>query len=181
MRIASRHMPRYISKPIGAGGWLALFFLTGLTLWCMITKPLLLAAAVILFIPYYAVVRPRLFQEEQQLIALAALRADDSICEFARQFDCRKVDTWVIRAVYEQLQMQLRHVHPAFPVRAGDRLKEDLFLDDDDLEMDLAQEIEERTGRSLKDFSANPYRSKVVTVNDLVLFFQAQPKAESAT
>ncbi|TXI90954.1 MAG: hypothetical protein E6Q34_08120 [Burkholderiaceae bacterium] len=125
--------------------------------------------------------RPRLFREDQQLLALAALRVDDSICEFAREFDCRKVDTWIIRAVYEQLQMRLRHLHPAFPVRADDRLKEDLFLDDDDLEMDLVHEIEERTGRSLKDFSANPCRGKVVTVSDLVLFFQAQPKAESAT
>lgn len=174
-------MPRYISKPIGAGGWLTLFFLTGLTLWGMITRPLLLAAAVILFTLFYAVVRPRFFREEQQLLALAALRADDSICEFAKEFDCRKVDTWIIRAVYEQLQMRLRHVHPAFPVRAGDRLKEDLLLDDDDLEMDLIHEIEVRTGRSLKDFSANPYRSKVATVSDLVLFFQAQPKAEIAT
>ena len=35
-------------------------------------------------------------------------RTRESICEFSRAFEVRETDTWVIRAVYEQLQQQLR-------------------------------------------------------------------------
>ncbi|MDI4635539.1 hypothetical protein J7U46_20920 [Pelomonas sp. V22] len=115
------------------------------------------------------------------MLALASRREGQSICEFARDFDARAVDTWVIRAVYEQLQSHLRYVHPSFPVRADDRLKEDLLLDDDDLDIDLAQEVEERTGRSVDGATNNPYSGKVRTVRDFVLFFQHQPRAKSAT
>jgi hypothetical protein len=100
--------------------------------------------------------------------------------QFARDFDTRAVDTWIVRAVYEQVQGQLKHVHPAFPVRASDRLKEDLHLDDDDLDMDLAVQVEQRTGRSLDETKANPLFGKVKTVRDLVLFFHAQPKRGAA-
>ncbi|MYM87102.1 hypothetical protein GTP91_07895 [Rugamonas sp. FT82W] len=112
----------------------------------------------------------------ERLRCLAAEREGESICDFARDFDTRQVDTWIVRAVYEQLQYHLADVSPAFPVRASDRLKEDLLLDDDDLDMDIAQEVEQRAGRSLDDTSTNPYFGKVKTVRDLVMFFQSQPK-----
>jgi hypothetical protein len=66
-------------------------------------------------------------------------------------------------------------VHPQFPVRASDRLQKVLIDDPDDLDMAIAYEIAERTGRSLDAHEANPYFNKVVTVSDLVLFFNAQP------
>jgi hypothetical protein len=47
----------------------------------------------------------------------------------------------------------------------------------EDIEMDIAVEISQRTGRSLTNTVANPYFAKVKTVEDLVLFFNAQPKA----
>lgn len=116
-------------------------------------------------------------REDSKLLTLASSREGQTICEFAREFDARAVDTWVVRAVYEQVQGQLRHIHPRFPVRADDRLKEDLLLDDDDLDMDLAQEIEQRTGRSVDACDHNPYFGRVKTVRDLVLFFQHQPRS----
>jgi hypothetical protein len=119
-------------------------------------------------------------REEDILRNLATERDGESICEFARDFDTRVVDTWIVRAVYEQVQGQLKHVHPAFPVRASDRLKEDLHLDDDDLDIDLAMQVEQRTGRSLDETKANPLFGKVKTVRDLVLFFHAQPKRGAA-
>ncbi|RQO58068.1 hypothetical protein DBR47_14800 [Paucibacter sp. KBW04] len=115
------------------------------------------------------------------MLTLASEREGQSICEFARDFDARAVNTWIIRAVYEQLQEQLKHIHPAFPVRADDRLKEDLLLDDDDLDMDLAQEVEARTGISIDQSGNNPYFGKVKTVRDFVLFFQSQPGSNNAT
>jgi hypothetical protein len=111
---------------------------------------------------------------------LASQREGQTICEFARDFDTQAIDTWIIRAVYEQLQAQLKYIHSAFPIRADDRIKEDLLLDDDDLDMDLASEVETRTARPLDKTDNNPYSGKVKTVRDVVLFFQHQPKAADA-
>lgn len=43
----------------------------------------------------------------QRLRRLAEERNGESICEFARSFDRRVADPWVIRAVYESLQPYL--------------------------------------------------------------------------
>lgn len=181
MRIASRRMPPFIRKPMGFIGWfVAACFLAAIG-YVALAKPGASLTALIVLIAIYFLARPQFKREEQQLRELAALRKDGSICDFAGDFDARAVDTWIIRAVYEQLQGKLRHIHPSFPIRANDRLKEDLLLDDDDLDMDLAQEVEARTGRSLNDCSSNPYMGKVKTVRDLVLFFQNQPRASNAT
>lgn len=53
-------------------------------------------------------------QWRRDLAALAQEREGESICDFARAFDTRTTDTWVIRAVYEQLQQQLGRVYPDF-------------------------------------------------------------------
>ncbi len=47
--------------------------------------------------------------------------------------------------------------------------------------MDIVAQIAQRTGRSLSNTTANLYYSKVKTVGDLVLFFNAQPKAAPHT
>lgn len=112
----------------------------------------------------------------RHLAKLAAERPQDSICTFARDFETRKSDTWVVRAVYEQLQEKLRPEHSAFPLRASDRLLEDLKLDEDDLDFDLSEEISQRTARSSEPSKMNPHYGKVRTVGDLVAFFCAQPK-----
>jgi len=107
-------------------------------------------------------------------MALAEERPGESICHFARSFNPRAVDTWVIRAVYETLQDGMADLYPAFPVRATDELKELLF-DDEDLNMDVAPEIGRLAVRSLNNAEANPYYGKVRSVADLVMFFNAQP------
>src|SRR5262245_33232732 len=112
---------------------------------------------------------------ETYLTELARARAGESICEFSRSFDTRNTDTWVIRAVYEQLQLQLRSIYPDFPVRASDRLIEDLRLDPDDIDLDVLADVASRTGRSIRDTRSNPFRSGVKTAGDLIAFFCAQP------
>jgi hypothetical protein len=114
---------------------------------------------------------------KRHLTALAQARQGESICEFSRAFDMRNTDTWVIRAVYEQLQHQLRRVYPSFPVRATDRLIEDLMLDPDDIDMDIAVDVIQRTGRSWRNGKTNPYFGRVQTAHDLVQFWCAQKKA----
>lgn len=174
MRVASRHMPKYRAKPLGFVGRGFLAALVAGATYLAFDQPKLAAAALAVLLAAILLSLPAINRERTKLRMLAAAREGHSICEFAREFDLRSVDPWVIRAVYEQVQRQLAHVHPAFPLHASDRLKEDLFLDDDDLDMSIAVEVEQRTGRSLEKTSANPYLGKVRTVCDLVMFFQAQ-------
>ena len=116
-------------------------------------------------------------QEKRRKDDLIAERDGESICQFARSFDRHRVDTWVIRAVYEQLQSHLGTQKP-LPIRAADSLAHDLRVDDEDLDMDVAEKIFRRTGRSMKHTDQNPYFGKVRTVADLVYFVNEQPKVE---
>jgi hypothetical protein len=174
MRIASRHMPGYRPKQMGITAWLFLLALGGVGLYLLFNKPFASALVAALLSLAYLATRTRIKRNERTLRELAASREGQSICEFAQEFDLRTFDSWIVRAVYEQVQKQLIHIHPAFPLRGMDRLKEDLKLDDDDLDLDIAPEVEQRTGRSLSNASDNPYFCKVQTVRDLVLFFQSQ-------
>jgi hypothetical protein len=98
-------------------------------------------------------------------------RRGESICQFARGFDCRTIDTWIIRAVYEEFA-------GAFPLRASDRFKEDLRTDSDDLDFGVIH-IARRTGRSLDEYERNPMFGKIDTLRDLVMFFHHQPLLSS--
>jgi hypothetical protein len=111
-----------------------------------------------------------------QALARARARRGESICAFARSFDAREVDTWVIRAVYEEIQSELADAAPNFPVRASDLLLEDLLEDSDDLDMSVVPKVAKRTGRSLDEHLENPHFGKVRSVGDLVLFINAQPR-----
>lgn len=101
-----------------------------------------------------------------------------SICEFAREFDTGTTDTWIIRAVYEQLQNALP-TKQEVPIKASDHLFEVLMLDEEDLDLDLVEEISQRTGRSLENYENNPYYGKVTTARNLVLFFNHQVVANA--
>ncbi|WP_298401943.1 hypothetical protein [Janthinobacterium sp.] len=112
-------------------------------------------------------------REKHRLQTLACAREGESICHFARSFDKRKTDTWIIRAAHQELQVFLRPF-VAFPVRASDSLTGDLGLDVDDVE-DLIVDVALRAGRSLEQTERNPYYGKVRTVSEVVLFVNAQP------
>jgi hypothetical protein len=180
MRVASRLMPTYQPKPIGPLGWIVMAALACAFIYIVASEPKAVSVVLALLFFGFLVSRRAERRVEERLREVAAAREGESICEFARAFDPKVVDTWVIRAVYEQLQKQFEHVHPSFPLRAEDRLKEDLHLDDDDLDLDVAVQVEERTGRSLDNTGVNPYRGSVRTVRDLVMFFQAQPQHGAA-
>jgi hypothetical protein len=174
VRLASRHMPRFSPQPIPVVGWLFISCVLAVGVYFAIAKPGALLIMAIALTALFLMSRQLNKRDARKLQTLASQRKGQSICEFARDFDARAVDTWIIRAVYEQLQEHLNYIHPAFPVRADDRLKEDLLLDDDDLDIDLVDEVEARTGISIAESDSNPYFGKVKTVRDLVLFFQNQ-------
>ncbi len=100
-------------------------------------------------------------------------RPSDSICTFARAFDFRRIDTRLIRAVYEKIQHECRGDHPHFPVRASDRWDKELGVVDEDLE-DLIQIVAYRTRRSLDHPEQNPMYGHIETVSDLVLYLSHQ-------
>ncbi|MET1078894.1 MAG: hypothetical protein ABWY06_12845 [Pseudomonas sp.] len=115
-------------------------------------------------------------REAKRLQQLAAQRPGESLCSFTRAFAWRKIDTWIIRAVYEELQEYLQGAG-GFPLRAQDHLLRDLGLDAEEVDLYVVEAIAKRTGRSLQHYERNPYFGKVEQVADLVLFFAAQPKA----
>lgn len=174
-------MPRFSRHPVPFVGWLLIACILAAGVYFAIAKPAVFVIAAGALTALFLIARRQGQREARKLLSLASKREGQSICEFARDFDTRSVNTWIIRAVYEQLQGQLKHIHPAFPVRADDRLKEDLLLDDDDLDIDIAQEVEARTGVSIDESGSNPYFGKVKTVRDLVFFFQNQPGSSNAT
>jgi len=114
-------------------------------------------------------------RQSKKLQRLLDERKELSICEFARSFNGKEIDTWVIRAVYEQIQEYVVTDGGPLPIKADDNLVETLELDDDDLDLDLLEEILQRTGRSIENTENNPYFNKVKTVRDLVYFINEQP------
>jgi hypothetical protein len=107
---------------------------------------------------------------------LASSRSGESICTFVDSFDCRSTDTWVLRAVYEELSGLLAIDGHPFPVKADDQCCEKgLKIDPEDL-AELAADAAIRAGRSMDDAEQNPFYGKVHTVRDLVSFLEHQPK-----
>jgi hypothetical protein len=176
VRTPSRKMPKYLPArrrwlvwPLAVALVSGLVYAVGLFVvsWPWIAVPLLALGAAHI---YFDVKRAK-----RQLTQKLAAREGESICQFARSFDCRRVDTWIIRAVYEALQAQVPSARP-MPIRAIDSLAHDLGVDDEDLEWVAAEEVARRTGRSMIGFERNPYYGKVRTAADLVHFFNQQPR-----
>ncbi len=168
-------MPKYkAGKPSYIG--MVIFFLTLIaaaiysTSFLVILTTIIVAAVVLVYAnqPKY----------EKHFKKLLKTRKDKSICEFAKEFDRKSVDTWIIRATYEQVQNAL-DLKYAFPLIGSDRLIDDLLLDGDDIDLDLVEEISQRTNRTLEDIESNPLMGKVYTVKDLVLFFNHQPQSKT--
>lgn len=174
-KTASRFMPPVAVRP--PLRWPARCFLAVMAVAFMAvfwTHPVAVGGSLLALGSLVAVLSRR---EALRLARMAQSRAGESICQFARSIDCRRVDTWVVRAVYEELQRSLSAV-VAVPLRLTDHLQSDLRLDADDLD-DLVSDMAQRARRSLADTSANPLFGKVTTVGDLVEFLQAQPRLQT--
>ncbi len=166
-------MPKYQPKKAGN---LALIVFLVIAAVIVIYQPwyLLVIAGIALLVMVWSVIeQPKVKRYFQNL---CKERSGLSICEFAREFDSMVVDTWIIRAVYEQLQAALP-TKENVPIMASDGLFDTLMLDEDDLDLDLVEEIAQRTSRSLEGYESNPYYGKVTTVRNLVLFFNHQARS----
>ena len=109
---------------------------------------------------------------------LAASRAGEGICQFARQARCRENDPRVVRAVYEELAHQTARFAKAadFSMRWDDDIWQTLKMDEDDVENAYFPVMARRAGRSLDKTRKNPWADKVETAGDLVRFLNAQPR-----
>jgi len=143
--------------------------------WCCYERPILIPIiGIIPFITWVAGIVDR-----KRLTRIALERQGEGICEFARSFERRTADPWVIRAVYDALQPYFFGRDQRFPVRATDRLAEDIHTDPEDVN-DMACDIAERTGHDMRDTEKNPLYDRVKTVGDMVMFFSHQPRKPDA-
>lgn len=140
-----------------SAGWIAGTLFAGFVLGTVATVTVLAAIA-----------------DGKRLGTLAAERPGESICTFARSFDRRTVDTWILRAVYEELQPYGEFGGVTMPLRASDDLEEVLGIDAEELET-LVEDIAHRACRSLDRYDRNPFYGRITTVGDLVWFFENQP------
>jgi hypothetical protein len=177
MRRASRFMPKLVRTPPTLVGWMLLIAF-GASLLCVLWLHPIVTSTCLSVLVALSWLHQR--DIRNHLRTMAASRAGESICTFSREVDCRNVDKWIVRAVYEEIQERLTAGCAKFPLRWTDRLKEDLRIDPDALDEELAIDIAQRTGRSLEVTERNPLFGEVKTVRDLVLFFQAQPQLQES-
>lgn len=110
-------------------------------------------------------------QDKIKLLEKRRIMADKrqglSICQFARQFNPRTVDTCIIQAVWNTLQ-ENGYIGYPLPLKADDKLDEDLDLVNDAVELEeLVEDIAARCGRDLTGIENNQFLP-IVTVGSLV-------------
>jgi hypothetical protein len=179
MRVASRYMPSYeetLSQTSQFVGYCIItIFIAGLgyAIW---DEPWLgfFLLLVIFAVYILSIISPNII-EELNIEKLEKERKGEDIGTFARSLDYRNIDTWIIRAVYEEIQSELGFKEVNIPIRTSDNLEKDLKLDDEDLFYTFNR-VMARVGISDKDWERNPYFDKVETVEDMILFLNAQPK-----
>ena len=117
-----------------------------------------------LYLVVVAVVILILLCRDRRVSKIQRDRTGESICTFARSFNCRETDTWIVRAVFEELSVV------GYPVRRDDRF-EDLGFVGDDLD-ELVETIASRAGRSLDSAGV----VHLGTVSDLFEFLMRRPR-----
>lgn len=162
-------MPKYTEAPVTFWTWVIVFVVFSFFAWLIWSAPVFLLIVPVLI---YLEFRNRKDQKKY-FDGLLKTRLNDSICTFSKHFDCKVVDTWVIRVVYEQIQNYIETTRQHFPICPNDDVFVDLCIDDEDFELDLVSEIAERNGRTLDNAEDNQYYGKASIVKNLVYFFMS--------
>jgi acyl carrier protein len=168
----SRWMPPSPKQPMGRAGYVILgVSLAGLcAVLAFSSVGRVIVGGIIVLIAVHHVF------DQRRLRRLALARLGEDVCSFARSFDRRATDFWVVRAIHDELRPYVRFRSGQLPIRASDTLDRDLRIDSEDL-VDIARDACLRTGRAFENLEANPHYDRVTTVADLVAFVQHQPKA----
>ena len=133
------------------------------------------AAAFVLFVTVVSAILNR--NHRRRMRILAAERSGESICQFVRSLPYRRLDTTVIRRVYEAVQAEVSVPDCRVPLRITDHCTDTLEMDPEDFD-DLVVDLADRCGRSLDGYRRNPFYSYAGTVGGLVQFLCAQPKSQ---
>ncbi|MES9981735.1 MAG: hypothetical protein ABW107_23740, partial [Candidatus Thiodiazotropha sp. 6PLUC5] len=75
----------------------------------------------------------------------------------------------------EQIQEYVSFLDVKLPLKATDDIFELLEIDSEEFDIDILEEVSQRTGRSMENAERNPFYGKVQTLEDLVLYFNEQP------
>ncbi|QKX16500.1 hypothetical protein [Microbulbifer sp. YPW1] len=111
---------------------------------------------------------------------IATKRGDPNICEYARSFDYRSVDTKIIREVWNEVQLNLGKFNgKPFPVKAEDMFEETYKMHPDDLD-EIYWSVADRLCIDTGQPESNPYFNQITSVKDLVLFLHNQPRVSNA-
>jgi hypothetical protein len=167
-RIPSNRMPKYVEPKCRWWNYFLLALVFAMPAYIIWSVPWYVSLGIIAAV--IASLRIKHFSQKR----VAAERVGESICTFARSFNFRSVDTWIIRAVYEAIEPEVN-----FPLRKTDNFCRDMKLDWIDVS-EIAEEVAQRTGRPLTNSEQNPWYGKVETVADMVEFFMCQPKQAKA-
>jgi hypothetical protein len=114
--------------------------------------------------------------EKERRTTLAKERQGESLCTFVRSLDYRATDTWILRAVYEELTSYRGRDEPVVPIRPDDELCRTLGIDAEDLTEYLLPVIAYRSGRSLDLGAEDTSLVSIRTVTDVVQFLLNQPR-----
>lgn len=174
-KLPSRNMPKRATANEIPGWQVALFFGFGLVVLIYLWP---WTGYIILVLGIYILVQDS--RHREKIRKLADERDGKSICTFARQFDKKSTDPWVIRSVYEEIQSYVS-TDLILPISANDNLVHDLGIDEEDLDLDIVDAVAERSARSLEDTHLNPWAKRVHTAGELVRFFNAQPELPKAS
>lgn len=167
-RVPSNRMPRYVSCSGRYIGPVMVLLWIGIVAY--LSWPWFLVVLAIVCAGY---ILESHFDRRRQA-KIAADRDGKSLCTFVRSLDFRNIDTWIIRAVYEAIEPEVK-----FPIYKSDSFK---FLKFDAEIVDyFAEEVAQRTGRPLTNCELNPRYGKVETVADMIEFFMHQPKSGPAS
>ncbi len=118
-------MPPYVPTPVTIVDWMIFVVWAAAIVYLLWLFPWSIAILAVLAILIWLETR----KPNAKLAPLIEERDGESICGFARSFDAKVVDTWVIRAVYEELQSEAEANGKSVPIRADDSLTDDLQID----------------------------------------------------
>lgn len=178
MRIFSRNMPNPPEVPWTTSAFVAVgagVVFAAVVLWFAVAEPIFGLTLAGLAVVGFVLQR----RSDRRLRRMAADRAGENICSFVRAFDRRTVDPWVLRAIYEELQPYCRFRGGMLPLRATDRVVEDLQIDGEEMDY-LALDIARRAWRCMERTEINPFYGRVETVQDLVCLLLHQPTLHRA-
>lgn len=173
--ILSRHMPKEPSRKPKWWGVLIVAIWAGWLIWSVVAIIVHTPLTSIGFALFAVVIATASILTARKLKQLRSSRRGEDIGSFSRSLPIRQLDTWVVRAVYEEISAYVGTKDKPFPIRPTDRLAEDLEVDQEDLG-DMICSIADRCGRSLGELEKNPIFTTMKTITDVIQMLMLQPK-----